>query len=134
MGAEGTLGIITEMTLKLHGIPEAVAAGVCRFPSVDGACAAAITAIQAGIQIARVEFLDAMQVRVCNAHSKPEGELTTSFLSICTEVKDNRILPSGFLPLPSRLEIAKALGADEELAVDVGTTGCSPYFSTSRPL
>ena len=70
VGAEGTLGIITEMTLKLHGIPEAVAAGVCRFPSVDGACAAAITAIQAGIQIARVEFLDAMQVRVCNAHSK----------------------------------------------------------------
>lgn len=70
VGAEGTLGIITEMTLKLHGIPEAVAAGVCRFPSVDSACAAAITAIQAGIQIARVEFLDAMQVRVCNAHSK----------------------------------------------------------------
>ena len=59
---------------------------------------------------------------VCNAHSKPEGELTTSFLSICTEVKDNRILPSGFLPLSDRLEIAKALGADEELAVDVGTT------------
>jgi len=70
IGAEGTLGIITEMTLKLHGIPEAVAAGVCRFPSVDNACAAAIAAIQAGIQIARVEFLDAMQVRVCNAHSK----------------------------------------------------------------
>ena len=70
VGAEGTLGIITEMTLKLHGIPEAVSAGVCRFPSVDSACAAAIAAIQAGIQIARVEFLDAMQVRVCNAHSK----------------------------------------------------------------
>ena len=70
VGAEGTLGIITEMTLKLHGIPEAVSAGVCRFPSVESACAAAIAAIQAGIQIARVEFLDAMQVRVCNAHSK----------------------------------------------------------------
>ena len=70
VGAEGTLGIITEMTLKLHGIPEAVSAGVCRFPSVDSACAAAIAAIQAGIHIARVEFLDAMQVRVCNAHSK----------------------------------------------------------------
>jgi D-lactate dehydrogenase (cytochrome) len=70
VGAEGTLGIITELTLKLHGIPEAVSAGVCRFPSVDSACAAAIAAIQAGIQIARVEFLDAMQVRVCNAHSK----------------------------------------------------------------
>ena len=70
VGAEGTLGIITEMTLKLHGIPEAVSAGICRFSSVENACAAAITAIQAGIQVARVEFLDAMQVRVCNAHSK----------------------------------------------------------------
>lgn len=70
VGAEGTLGIITEMTLRLHGIPEAVAAGVCPFASIDNACAAAITAIQAGIQIARLEFLDAMQVRVCNAHSK----------------------------------------------------------------
>ena len=53
---------------------------------------------------------------ICNAHAKPDGELTTSFLSICTEVKDNRILPTGFLPLEGRLEIAKALGADEELA------------------
>ena len=59
---------------------------------------------------------------VCDAHAKPEGELTTSFLSICTEVKDNRILPAGFLPVESRLEIAKALGADEELAIDVGGT------------
>jgi D-lactate dehydrogenase (cytochrome) len=70
VGSEGTLGIITEMTLKLHGIPEALAAGVCRFPSINNACAAAIAAIQAGVQIARVELLDAMQVRVCNAHSK----------------------------------------------------------------
>jgi D-lactate dehydrogenase (cytochrome) len=70
VGAEGTLGIITELTVKLHGIPEAVSSGVCRFPSIENACAAAITAIQAGIQLARVEFLDEMQVRVCNAYSK----------------------------------------------------------------
>src|SRR3954471_23163901 len=68
VGAEGTLGIITEMTLTLHGIPEAVSSGTCRFPSVKAACDAAITAIQAGIPIARVELLDEMQVRVCNAH------------------------------------------------------------------
>jgi D-lactate dehydrogenase (cytochrome) len=58
------------MTLKLHGIPEAVSSGVCRFASIENACAAAITAIQAGIQIARVELLDDMQVRVCNANTK----------------------------------------------------------------
>src|SRR4051794_21092457 len=52
VGAEGTLGIITELTLKLHGIPEAISAAVCRFPSVDAACEAAIAAIQSGIPMA----------------------------------------------------------------------------------
>src|SRR6188474_580628 len=70
VGAEGTLGVITELTLKLHGIPEAVSAGVCQFPSVDAACEAAIVAIQSGIAMARVELLDEVQVRVCNAYSK----------------------------------------------------------------
>jgi D-lactate dehydrogenase (cytochrome) len=70
VGAEGTLGIISELTLKLHGIPEAIASAVCRFPSIQAACDAAITAIQSGIPIARVELLDEVQVRVCNAHSK----------------------------------------------------------------
>jgi len=70
VGAEGTFGIITELTLKLHGIPEEVAAGVCRFPSIQECCDAAITAIQAGIPVARVEFLDEMMVRVVNADSK----------------------------------------------------------------
>ena len=70
VGAEGTLGVITELTLKLHGIPEAIASAVCRFPSIEACCETAITAIQSGIPIARVEVLDEMQVRVCNAHSK----------------------------------------------------------------
>jgi len=70
VGAEGTLGIITELTLKLHGLPEATASAVCRFPSIQAACDAAITAIQAGIPIARVELLDEIQVKVCNTYSK----------------------------------------------------------------
>jgi hypothetical protein len=70
IGAEGTLGVITEMTLKLHGIPEAISAGVCRFPSIQACCDAAIMAIQIGVPIARVELLDEMQVRVCNVYSK----------------------------------------------------------------
>jgi hypothetical protein len=59
---------------------------------------------------------------VCGVNAKPAGELTTSFLSICAEVKDNRLLPKGFLPLESRKEIAKALGAGEDLAIDVAAT------------
>jgi D-lactate dehydrogenase (cytochrome) len=70
VGAEGTLGIITEMTLKLHAIPEAISAGVCAFPSVQAACGAAIAAIQAGILVARVELLDEVQIRSFNAYSK----------------------------------------------------------------
>jgi D-lactate dehydrogenase (cytochrome) len=70
VGAEGTFGIVTELTLKLHGIPEEIAAGVCRFPSIQACCDTAIAAIQAGIPIARVELLDEVQVRVVNAHSK----------------------------------------------------------------
>ena len=70
VGAEGTFGVITELTLKLHGIPEDVAAAVCRFPSIQACCDAAITAIQAGIPMARVELLDETMVRVVNADSK----------------------------------------------------------------
>jgi len=69
VGSEGTLGIITEITLRLHGIPEAISGGNCSFPTVRHACDAAITAIQWGIPLARVELLDEMQVRACNLHS-----------------------------------------------------------------
>src|SRR5499427_1864252 len=70
IGSEGTLGVITEITLKLQGIPEAIAAGVCPFPSVEAACNATILTIQSGIPIARIELLDEMQVKACNAYSK----------------------------------------------------------------
>jgi D-lactate dehydrogenase (cytochrome) len=70
VGAEGTLGVITELTLKLHGIPEAIAGGVCPFSSVEDACNAAIATIQSGIPVARIELLDALQVRATNLYSK----------------------------------------------------------------
>jgi D-lactate dehydrogenase (cytochrome) len=70
VGSEGTLGIITELTLKLAGIPEAISSGVCPFPSVEACCNAAILTIQSGIPVARIELLDALQVRACNAYSK----------------------------------------------------------------
>jgi len=70
IGSEGTLGVITELTLKLHGIPEAVASGVCPFPSVEAACNAVIITIQTGIPVARIELLDEVQVKAANAYSK----------------------------------------------------------------
>jgi D-lactate dehydrogenase (cytochrome) len=70
VGSEGTLGVITEITLKLQGIPEAIAAGACPFPSVEAACNATILTIQSGIPVARIELLDEMQVKACNAYSK----------------------------------------------------------------
>lgn len=60
---------------------------------------------------------------VCGAHAKPEGPLTTSFLSICAKAKDNRLLPHGFLPLAERIEIAEAIGAKPDLAEDVAPVG-----------
>ncbi len=70
IGSEGTLGIITELTLKLQGIPEAISGGVCPFPSVEAACNATIATIQSGIPVARIELLDALMVKACNAYSK----------------------------------------------------------------
>jgi D-lactate dehydrogenase (cytochrome) len=70
VGSEGTLGIITELTIRLFPIPEAIAGGVCRFPSVQASCDAAIMAIQMGIPLARVELVDAQQIKICNAYSK----------------------------------------------------------------
>jgi D-lactate dehydrogenase (cytochrome) len=70
VGSEGTLGVITEITLRLHGIPEAMAAGICPFPSVKAACDATIMTIQSGIPVARIELLDGPSVKAVNLHSK----------------------------------------------------------------
>ena len=70
VGSEGTLGIVTKITLKLHGIPEAISAATCSFPSVKDAADATIVAIQTGIPVARIELLDEVQVRAVNAYSK----------------------------------------------------------------
>ncbi len=81
VGAEGTLGIITEVTLKLFGIPEAISAAICRFPTVEAACNTTILAMQSGIPMARIELLDAMQVKACNNYSKlGYEEVPTLFL------------------------------------------------------
>ena len=78
VGSEGTLGISTEITLKLYGIPEVIAGGRVSFPSVKDATDAVIMTIQSGIPVARIEFLDLAQVKAINNYSKtnlPESPL-----------------------------------------------------------
>jgi D-lactate dehydrogenase (cytochrome) len=70
VGAEGTLGVITEITLRLHPLPEAVAAACVTFPSVRDAVETAIVTIQLGINVARIELMDEEQIDACNRYSK----------------------------------------------------------------
>ena len=70
VGSEGTLGIITEVTLRIYPLPEAVSAAICSFPSIADAVHTVIQVIQLGVPIARVELIDANSVRMVNAHSK----------------------------------------------------------------
>ena len=70
VGSEGTLGLITEITLRLQGIPEAISAASCSFPSVDAACQTVMAVIQYGLPVARIELLDAMVVKAVNGYSK----------------------------------------------------------------
>ncbi|HMM13841.1 MAG TPA: FAD-linked oxidase C-terminal domain-containing protein [Parvibaculum sp.] len=70
VGSEGTLGIITELTVRLYGIPEAISSGIVSFPAFEGAIDAVIATIQSGLPVARIEFLDEVQVAACNRYSK----------------------------------------------------------------
>ena len=81
VGAEGTLGLITEITLRLHPYPEAIAAAVCPFAAFDSAVATAIAIIQTGIPVARLELLDEVMIRGVNAYAKlGAAEQPTLFL------------------------------------------------------
>ena len=80
VGSEGTLGIITEVTLRLRGIPEAIAAAVCSFATLEGAVETVVQTIQSAIPVARVEILDDVQMRAVNRRSQlGYPELTTLF-------------------------------------------------------
>ncbi|MBW7862519.1 MAG: FAD-binding protein, partial [Rhodocyclaceae bacterium] len=70
IGSEGTLGIITELTVRLHPLPEAISGAVCAFPDVDSAVRTVIQTIQLGVPVARIELLDALTVTAINRYSK----------------------------------------------------------------
>jgi D-lactate dehydrogenase (cytochrome) len=70
VGSEGTLGVITELTLRLYGIPEAISAAVCAFPTIEDAVGTVILTIQSGVPVARIELLDEAQMAAINKYSK----------------------------------------------------------------
>jgi D-lactate dehydrogenase (cytochrome) len=81
VGSEGTLGIITELTLRLASIPETILSAVCPFATIEGACNATIAAMQVGLPLARIELADEVQIRACNTYSHLTlGERPTLFL------------------------------------------------------
>ncbi|MEZ5774516.1 MAG: FAD-linked oxidase C-terminal domain-containing protein [Hyphomicrobiaceae bacterium] len=81
VGAEGTLGVITELTVRVYGIPESTLAAVCPFATLEGACNTVMQSIQLGLGLARIELLDELQIRACNIYSKLDlAETPTLFL------------------------------------------------------
>jgi len=109
VGSEGTLGVITEVTLRLHGRPESVAAAVCPFASMEGAARAVITTIQLGIPVARIEIIDEAQLALVNRFSKTDFPLA----------------PTLFFEFhgPSPASVEEQARMVEEIAVEHGATG-----------
>ncbi|CAA9531569.1 MAG: D-Lactate dehydrogenase, cytochrome c-dependent [uncultured Sphingomonadaceae bacterium] len=102
-GSEGTLGIIVEATLRLHGVPEAVLAGTWRFETLDGAVQTVIATIQSAVPVARMELLDGAAIRACNRYAHldlPEGP--TLFLELHGS-------PAG---VQEQLETVEAIGSE----------------------
>jgi D-lactate dehydrogenase (cytochrome) len=75
VGSEGTLGIITELTVRLYGIPEAISAAVCAFPTLEAAVDSVILTIQSGVPVARIELLDESQMAAINRYSKLDHKI-----------------------------------------------------------
>lgn len=115
VGSEGTLGILTSITLRLHGIPQGIIAGVCPFTTVDDAVKAVIMTIQMGIPVARIELLDATAVQAVNTYSG----------------LDNPETPVLFLEFHGTQESAREQSASfDEIAAEFGG---GPFQSASKP-
>ena len=101
VGSEGTLGIITELTVRLYGIPEAISAAVCAFPTLEAAVDSVILTIQNGIPVARIELLDKSQMDAINKYSKLDHKVAPTLFSNFTAARPaspSRPRPSGRSP------------------------------------
>ncbi|XP_004464847.2 probable D-lactate dehydrogenase, mitochondrial [Dasypus novemcinctus] len=113
VGSEGTLGLITAATLRLHPVPEATLVGTCAFPSVHAAVGSTVHLLQAAVPVARIEFLDDVMMDACNRHSK---------LNCC-------VAPTLFLEFHgSQQALAEQLQRAEEICRDHGAS----HFSWAR--
>ncbi len=120
VGSEGTLGIITELMLKLHGIPETILSAVCPFASIEGACNATIAAMQMGLPLARIELADEVQIKACNAYSHLTlAERPTLFLEFHGTAASAREQVESFA------EIARAKGEGSTTGPSVRRNGAS---------
>jgi D-lactate dehydrogenase (cytochrome) len=109
IGSEGTLGVITEIQLRLHGIPEATSSATCQFDDLRGAVETVIAVLQCGIPVARMELLDDVQTAACIAYSKLEGL---------------QILPSLFFEFHGTpASVAEQAAHAEAIAVEFGAHG-----------
>lgn len=105
VGSEGTLGVITEVTVRLYGIPEAISAAVCAFPTIDEAVNTVILTIQSGVPVARIELLDEAQIDAINKYSK----------------LDNPVAPTLFFEFHgTEAGVAEQVGMVKEIAADFG--------------
>ena len=108
VGSEGTLGVITEIQLRLHGLCEAISAAIVNFPDVRSAAEATMLTIQMGIPVARIELVDREYIRAINAYSKTDyPELDTLFLEFHG----------------TRAGVAEQVQLFDEISRDLGATG-----------
>ncbi len=109
IGSEGTLGVITEIQLRLHGIPEAISSATCQFPTLRAAVETVIAILQMGIPVARMELLDEVQMAACIAYSQLDGL---------------ELLPSIFFEFHgTQASVAEQAQQAEEIAVGYGASG-----------
>ena len=114
VGSEGTLGVITEVTVRLYGIPEAISAAVCAFPTIESAVDTVIETIQSGVPVARIELLDDAQINAINKYSK----------------LDHRVAPTLFFEFHgSKAGVAEQVAVVEALAGEHG--GADFHWATT---